>query len=135
MAGTPTLSLTSTVLDAPDANELAAFYRRLLGWPVRTDEPGWVTLAAPGGGPGLAFQTEPAYVRPVWPAGPGEQQMQMHLDVEVDESHDVGPCPAEARGGDPAVPSGTPPRRGPGSAVSPGEGLPGRAPAGRTPRR
>ena len=36
----PWMKLTATVLDAPDANELAAFYRRLLGWPVVTDEPG-----------------------------------------------------------------------------------------------
>ena len=42
------------VLDAPDARELAAFYRRLLGWAVEQDEPGWMKLSAPGGGPGLA---------------------------------------------------------------------------------
>jgi catechol 2,3-dioxygenase-like lactoylglutathione lyase family enzyme len=71
------------VLDAPDANELAAFYRRLLGWPARTEEPGWVVLTAPGGGAGLSFQTEDAYVRPAWPAGPGDQQMMAHLDIEV----------------------------------------------------
>ena len=40
----PWMKLTATVLDAPDANELAAFYQRLLGWPAVTDEPGWVTL-------------------------------------------------------------------------------------------
>ncbi|WP_227496927.1 VOC family protein [Planctomonas psychrotolerans] len=81
----PALRFHSTVLDAPDANELAAFYRRLLGWETRTDEPGWVTLAAPGGGAGLSFQTEDAYVRPVWPAGPGDPQMSMHLDIAVDD--------------------------------------------------
>jgi catechol 2,3-dioxygenase-like lactoylglutathione lyase family enzyme len=79
----PALKLTSTVLDAPDAAELAAFYRRLLGWPVEQEEPDWITLRPPGGGPGLSFQTEPAYVRPVWPAGPGDPQMQAHLDIEV----------------------------------------------------
>jgi catechol 2,3-dioxygenase-like lactoylglutathione lyase family enzyme len=80
----PQLTLTATVLGAPDAQELAAFYCRLLGWTARADEPGWAALSAPGGGAGLSFQTESAYVRPTWPAGPGDQQMMTHLDIEVD---------------------------------------------------
>jgi catechol 2,3-dioxygenase-like lactoylglutathione lyase family enzyme len=80
----PTLKMFSTVLDAPDAAELAAFYRRLLGWPVEQEEPDWITLRGPGGA-GLSFQTEPAFVRPVWPAGPGDPQMQAHLDIEVED--------------------------------------------------
>jgi catechol 2,3-dioxygenase-like lactoylglutathione lyase family enzyme len=79
------LKLTSTVLDAPDAAELAGFYRRLLGWPVAKEEPDWIILRPPGGGAGLSFQTEPAYLRPVWPAGPGDTQMQAHLDIEVED--------------------------------------------------
>jgi hypothetical protein len=71
------------VLDSPDAQELAGFWERLLGWPRRSDEPGWVTLAPPGDGIGLSFQTESRYVRPAWPAGDGDPQMQIHLDVEV----------------------------------------------------
>ncbi|GAB3356382.1 VOC family protein [Micromonospora halotolerans] len=81
----PRLTLTTTVLDAPDAGELAGFYERLLGWSRDEDEPDWVVLVASGGGAGLAFQTEPAYVRPVWPAGPGEPQMMAHLDIKVDD--------------------------------------------------
>ncbi len=81
----PSLTLTATVLDSPDAGELAAFYRRLLGWPVRQNEPGWVSLRAPDGGAGLSFQTESGYVRPTWPAKPGDQQMMTHLDIEVDD--------------------------------------------------
>jgi predicted enzyme related to lactoylglutathione lyase len=81
----PKMTLTATVLDSPDAGELAAFYGRLLGWATRTDEPGWVSLQAPGGGAGLSFQTEEAYVRPTWPAGPGDQPMMTHLDIEVDD--------------------------------------------------
>jgi catechol 2,3-dioxygenase-like lactoylglutathione lyase family enzyme len=65
----PQMTLTATVLDAPDARQLAAFYRRLLGWTARADEPDWVALSPAGGGAGLSFQTEPAYVRPAWPAG------------------------------------------------------------------
>ncbi|MER7889002.1 VOC family protein [Micromonospora sp. NPDC094482] len=85
MADRPRLSLTTTVLDAPDARELAAFYERLLGWSRNEDEPDWVTLRAPDGGAGLAFQSEPAYVRPVWPAGPHDPQMMAHLDIKVDD--------------------------------------------------
>jgi catechol 2,3-dioxygenase-like lactoylglutathione lyase family enzyme len=85
MARQPRLTLTATVLGAPDARELAEFYRRLLGWPLGADEPGWVTLRPPGGGAGLSFQTEPDYVRPTWPAEPDRQQMMMHLDIEVED--------------------------------------------------
>ena len=77
------MTLSGIVLDAPDAQELAAFYHRLLGWTVTQDEPGWVRLGAPDGGPGLSFQTEADYVRPAWPAGPGQPQMSVHLDIEV----------------------------------------------------
>jgi catechol 2,3-dioxygenase-like lactoylglutathione lyase family enzyme len=79
------MTVSGIVLDAPDAHELASFYERLLGWKRQQDEPGWVKLSAPDGGAGLSFQTEPAYVRPVWPARPGEPQMSMHLDIEVDD--------------------------------------------------
>ncbi|MFI6265750.1 VOC family protein [Micromonospora sp. NPDC051006] len=85
MADRPRLSLTTTVLDAPDARELAAFYERLLGWSRHEDESDWVTLRAPDGGAGLAFQSEPAYVRPVWPAGPHDPQMMAHLDIKVED--------------------------------------------------
>jgi len=85
MTGTPRLKLTATVLDAPDPRELAAFYHRLLGWPIGRDEPNWVTLRPSDGSAGLSFQTEPAHTRPTWPAGPGDQQMQLHLDIEVDD--------------------------------------------------
>lgn len=86
----PRATLTATVLDAPDPHRLAEFYRGLLGWTVGTDEPDWVTLRPPDGGAGLSFQTEDAYVAPTWPAGPGDQQMMMHLDIEVDDLDAVG---------------------------------------------
>jgi catechol 2,3-dioxygenase-like lactoylglutathione lyase family enzyme len=86
----PRMTLTATVLDSPDAQELADFYRRLLGWTVRTNEPGWVILRPPDDSAGLSFQTEAAYARPAWPAGPGDQQMMTHLDVEVDDLEAAG---------------------------------------------
>jgi predicted enzyme related to lactoylglutathione lyase len=86
----PAVTLTAAVLDAPDPRALAGFYQQLLGWPLGRDEPDWVTLRPPGGGAGLSFQAEGAHVRPTWPAGPGDQQMQMHLDIEVDDLEAAG---------------------------------------------
>jgi catechol 2,3-dioxygenase-like lactoylglutathione lyase family enzyme len=79
------MSLSGTNLDAPDAHALADFYRRLLGWEVERDQPDDVVLKSPDGGAGLSFQTEPAYLRPIWPAGPGDQQMMMHLEISVED--------------------------------------------------
>ncbi|MFJ3224983.1 VOC family protein [Streptomyces sp. NPDC086783] len=81
----PEFTLAATVLDAPDARELSVFYRGLLGWEVREDGPDWVMIAPPEGGAGLSFQTEPHFVPPHWPAVPDEQQMMLHLDLEVDD--------------------------------------------------
>ena len=97
----PRLTVTGTNIDAPDANVLADFYRRLLGWEAGTDEPGWVILRAPGGGHTLNFQTEERYVPPVWPAGPTEQQMMMHLEIAVDDLQ-AGVAHAVAQGATPA---------------------------------
>ncbi|MFF7547328.1 VOC family protein [Streptomyces canus] len=81
----PRFTLAATTLDAPDALELAQFYQGLLGWPRRKEEPGWVEIAPHDGGPGLSFQTEPLFTRPRWPATVSEQQMMMHLDIEVND--------------------------------------------------
>ncbi len=83
MPDRPRMTLTSTVLGTPDPRGLARFYAELLDWPIETDEPEWVTLRP--GGPGLSFQLERDHVPPVWPPEPGTQQMQQHLDIEVDD--------------------------------------------------
>jgi catechol 2,3-dioxygenase-like lactoylglutathione lyase family enzyme len=80
--------LTAAVLGTTDPRGLARFYQRLLGWPIRDDEPGWATLR-PEGGTGLSFQLEREHVPPVWPPEPGTQQMQTHLDLEVDDLGDL----------------------------------------------
>ena len=90
MSERPRMRVTGIVLDSPDAQKLADFYRRLLGWRTKSDEPGWVMLLAPEGGAGLSFQTESAYARPTWPAGPGDQQMMAHLDIEVEDLEQAG---------------------------------------------
>jgi catechol 2,3-dioxygenase-like lactoylglutathione lyase family enzyme len=86
----PRMTLSTVVLDAPDAPALADFYCRLLGWPVKVAEPDWVLLEGPVGGTALSFQTEANYVRPIWPAGPGDQPMMMHLDIEVEDLDAAG---------------------------------------------
>jgi catechol 2,3-dioxygenase-like lactoylglutathione lyase family enzyme len=85
------------VLDAPDASALAHFYRRLLGWTIYKDTPGWATLApSESAGYNLAFQTEPNYVRPVWPSESGQPIMMLHLDLEVDDLDDATRYAVEA---------------------------------------
>ena len=80
------LRLSATVLDSPDPLVLADFYSHLLGLePTGERHPDWVVLSNPQGGPGLAFQREERFVRPVWPAQVGQQQMQTHLDIAVDD--------------------------------------------------
>lgn len=81
----PQLTLTGINIDAPDPHHLAAFYSKLLGWEIDRAEAHDVYLRAPDGGRGLSFQREVAYQRPTWPAGPGDQQMMMHLEVMVDD--------------------------------------------------
>ncbi len=73
------------MLGALEAQQLAAFYERLLGWPIAIDQGDWVMLRDPEGGTGLSFQSEPDHVPPVWPVEPGAQQMMIHLDVGVDD--------------------------------------------------
>ena len=82
---TPVARLTAPVLGTPDPRGLARFYQRLLGWPIRDDEAEWATLRPEDGSTGLSFQLETDHVPPVWPQEPGVQQMQLHLDLQVDD--------------------------------------------------
>ena len=77
--------LSATVLGTPDPRGLGGFYEELLGWERVSDEPDWVMLRPASGGAGLSFQLETEHVPPVWPSGPGDQQMQAHLDIGVDD--------------------------------------------------
>ena len=84
--GAPRLRVSHVNLGCPDVAALLGFYQRLLGWEVEEADDDWAVLRNPDGGVGLAFQTEVDHVAPVWPAtGPGDQQMQLHLDIEVDD--------------------------------------------------
>jgi predicted enzyme related to lactoylglutathione lyase len=85
MAGRPRFRLSTVVLGAPGPRQLAEFYQQLLGWPFGAEEDEWVTLRDPESSFSLGFQLEEGHVRPVWPPAPDDQQMQMHLDIEVDD--------------------------------------------------
>jgi catechol 2,3-dioxygenase-like lactoylglutathione lyase family enzyme len=74
------------VLECEDASELAHFYQRLLGWALHVDTKQWATLApSDSAGYNLGFQRDEGYVRPVWPGEEGRQQMQLHVDLQVDD--------------------------------------------------
>lgn len=87
-----------TVLGTRDPRGLARFYAEVLGWQIHTDDEEWVTIAPPSAHVYLGFQLEPDHVAPVWPAGPEDQQMQMHLDIEVTDL-DSAVAAAERLGG------------------------------------
>lgn len=79
-------NLAATVLGTPDPPKLSDFYRELLGWVEVSRAPDWVRLRPPESErPGLSFQLETDHVAPIWPQQPGSQQMQAHLDIEVDD--------------------------------------------------
>ncbi len=79
----PTFVLSGPVLGTPDVAWLLHFYRDLLAGEVLVERDDWGVLATEGGR--LSFQLEPDHVRPMWPAGAGDQQMQAHLDIRVDD--------------------------------------------------
>jgi hypothetical protein len=79
----PDATLTMVTLNSPDPPALARFYARLLGWKIETESPGWTTLRNRTVGIRLGFHIEDVYQRPVWPSQPGEQIMQMHLEIRV----------------------------------------------------
>lgn len=94
MGRRPPLAVTSVTIGAPAPRDLAAFYARLLGWPVTASEParpgmpppeGWAQLEPPAGevGPTLNFECERKFTRPVWPAADSWQNATQHLDIAV----------------------------------------------------
>ena len=84
-ASRPALHLATLCIDCADADAMADFYGRLLGWEVTLRTPGWVLMRDPAGGTGLSFQAEPDYRAPVWPEQPGAQDKMLHLDIKVED--------------------------------------------------
>lgn len=81
----PRMRLSAATLSSPDVPRLAAFYEALLGWNRVDDEPGWVRLRPPAGGPGLSLHHDDDFRPPVWPAGGDGQRMTAHLDIATDD--------------------------------------------------
>ena len=73
------------VLDSPEPRALLHFWSALLEAPIHTESEEGGALDFGEGVAYLAVQRADPYVRPVWPAEPGSQQMQLHLDIEVSE--------------------------------------------------
>lgn len=81
----PSLRWTGVCLDCADAEELAQFYRTLLGWEITArDGTDWIMMRDPAGGVGLNFQAETWYEPPVWPEHPGAQTKMLHFEIQVD---------------------------------------------------
>jgi catechol 2,3-dioxygenase-like lactoylglutathione lyase family enzyme len=72
-------------IEAPEPGALAAFYSRLLDWPVAHEEPGTAILKPPQDSVFLVFQLAEDYVPPVWPPADGQQRPMMHFDIQVDD--------------------------------------------------
>ena len=68
--------------DCKNADKLADFYVKLLGWEKIPSGKGWAALRSPQGWV-LAFQEVDEYIQPVWPWKPGEQQQMAHIDFKV----------------------------------------------------
>ncbi len=74
------------VLDSSNADALADFYAKLLGWTKRRYDAEWVIVASDQGeGLPLVFQEIENYQPPVWPGKTGEQQQMVHLDFYVED--------------------------------------------------
>jgi catechol 2,3-dioxygenase-like lactoylglutathione lyase family enzyme len=73
------------VLDSVNPPRLGAFYAAVSGWPIVDATESWVTLRPHDGVAYLAIQLSEGYTPPTWPNVPGQPQMMMHLDIEVDD--------------------------------------------------
>ncbi len=71
------------VLEAPDPSTLLRFYSQVLGVPIYDVDENGGSLDLEEGVAYLSVQKAEVYEPPVWPAEPGKQGMQLHLDVEV----------------------------------------------------
>jgi catechol 2,3-dioxygenase-like lactoylglutathione lyase family enzyme len=74
-----------TAVESPDPAAAAAFYSKLLDWPVVHQDPGTSVLSPPQESVFVVFQLADDYVRPAWPPVVGQQRTMMHLDVQVDD--------------------------------------------------
>lgn len=89
----PSFHWGGVCMDCADAEELAEFYRRLLGWEItgrdtpdtRAGGSGWISMRDPAGGVALSFQAEEWYRPPVWPEEADAQAKMLHFEIAVDD--------------------------------------------------
>jgi catechol 2,3-dioxygenase-like lactoylglutathione lyase family enzyme len=83
------VKLGCVTLDTANAENLADFYQKLLGWSIRftnSDEGlKFVGIVDEKTGVMLLFQENDEYIEPVWPAKRGEQQQMAHLDFFAED--------------------------------------------------
>ena len=89
----PFLRIQTVNIDCRDAQAMAEFYGRLLGWAISYRDEDFILMRDPEGGVGLSFQEREDYVPPVWPEQAGAQDKMIHLDVRVE---DLGAAVAHA---------------------------------------
>ncbi|GAA3436300.1 VOC family protein [Kutzneria kofuensis] len=78
------LRLSGVVLNSREPRKLAAFYCRLLDLEPDQDSEHWVSVVTRQG-VRLSFHHDEDYRPPVWPSRDAEQQMMLHLDIDVDD--------------------------------------------------
>jgi catechol 2,3-dioxygenase-like lactoylglutathione lyase family enzyme len=81
----PAIRLETVNIDCADAEAMARFYSRILGWSISHRDDDFILLRDPDGGVGLSFQARADYRPPVWPETPATQDKMIHLDIRVED--------------------------------------------------
>lgn len=84
--------LYDVVIDCPEPDELAEFYRQVVGGKITDSDGWWTTLEIPSG-MRVSFQRVDDYEPPRWPGQ--EHPQQVHLDVMVDNLNTSEPLVLE----------------------------------------
>lgn len=83
------IKLYSFTMDCLNPEKLATFYASLMDWEVMFSTEDWACTGVKGSKqgayPGILFQKNPNYQRPVWPEEPEKQQQMAHLDFAVND--------------------------------------------------
>jgi catechol 2,3-dioxygenase-like lactoylglutathione lyase family enzyme len=80
-----TFQIMTINMDCADAQAMADFYGKLLGWEITIRDHDFILMQHPDGGTGISFQEEAWYRPPVWPEQPGELTKMIHLDIKVND--------------------------------------------------
>jgi catechol 2,3-dioxygenase-like lactoylglutathione lyase family enzyme len=97
----PVVRWAGVCIDCSDAEGLAEFYCRLLGWEIVARDGGWLQLRGPDPGLVLNIEAEEWYRPPTWPEQTGGLDKMMHFEIEVSDL-EAAISLAVAAGGRPA---------------------------------